>query len=297
MNSAAAWLEASVQVSRQQADQVEDLMLGEGALAVTLTGECGTPWLEPAAGETPKWQQIMVTGLFPVTTRTAPLAALLSQVPGVDRVANVMLRKLADQDWERAWMKDFKPMRFGRDLWIVPSGYAPPESAGPAVRLDPGLAFGTGVHPTTRLCLQWIDAETFGDLLVVDYGCGSGVLGIATALKGARRVVCVDHDPQALLATRENASRNGVSAQVETLSPASFPPLQADIVMANILAATLEDLAPILCTALRPGGKMILSGILAEQAGSVAAAYAGHIADIRENHLEGWVALTGARKD
>ncbi|NIP18341.1 MAG: 50S ribosomal protein L11 methyltransferase, partial [Xanthomonadales bacterium] len=220
------------------------------------------------------------------------LASVLSLAPGVERPDRVILSSLPDRDWERAWLENFKPMQFGSELWIVPSGYEPPDPEGLILRLDPGLAFGTGSHPTTRLCLEWLDATDVDGREVVDYGCGSGVLGIVAALKGARRVRCVDNDPQALVATHENAERNGVAGIVETMAPEAFSGRNADLLVANILASTLQELAPRLCTAVRPGGKIALSGILAAQTGGVETAYAGCAHGFRTRELDGWILLS-----
>jgi ribosomal protein L11 methyltransferase len=297
MNDEQGWLEASVQLPRQLAPQAEALMASQGAMAVTLTDVGDTPVLEPAVGETPLWEMVRITGLFPGGAPNPKLAAVLSLAPGVESPDRVVYRHLDKQPWERAWLQHFEPMRFGRDLWIVPGGYAPPESAGLVMRLDPGLAFGTGAHATTRLCLEWIDAESFAGLTVIDFGCGSGVLGIAAALKGARRVICVDNDAQALTAARMNAERNGVQGVVETVPADDFSALSADVLLANILAGTLVELAPRLGSFLRHGGKMVLSGILTGQAAGVAQAYAGFAGEIETRTLDDWVMLTAVKRE
>ena len=190
-------------------------------------------------------------------------------------------------------MDRFKPMRFGSDLWIVPGDAQIPASALYALRLDPGLAFGTGTHPTTHLCLEWMDGHDFNSQRVVDYGCGSGVLGITAAIKGAETVICVDNDPQALTATTDNAQRNDVQNKVEVRSPEQFKQQQADVVLANILAGPLVELAPRLSATLRPGGSLVLSGILEAQAEEVGNAYATEFPGLEKKVLDGWVLLTG----
>jgi len=280
-----SWLELSVRVSRQNAAIVENLLQNEAVLALTLTDDADDPVLEPGVGETPLWPSVCVTALFAGDTDSAPLAQMLSLVPGIDRPQQVSFRRFEDQQWERAWLDQFQPMQFGRGLWIVPGERDAPSAARHVVRLDPGLAFGTGTHPTTRLCLQWIDKHDFNGLRMVDYGCGSGVLGIAAAIKGATEVICVDNDPQALTATRDNAARNDVADKLLVLAPEQFGHTlvdrgRADVVLANILAGPLVELAPVLLTA---------------QADEVADAYAGQLTSVQKTVIDGWVLLTGRK--
>jgi len=294
MASEKVWLQARVQVSGQFSAQLESLMEREGALAITLTDVADSPVLEPGVGETPLWPEVMVTGLFDGGTPSEPLRLVLAHAPGVASGIQPVFSTLEDRDWERAWMDDFGPMKFGDGLWIVPGGQPAPDTKATVLWLDPGLAFGTGTHPTTRLCLEWIDARSFNNTMrVIDYGCGSGVLGVAAALKGAEKVVCVDHDPQALLATRENALRNGVSEKIETIDAKDFVDRPADVVLANILAGTLIELAPLLSSALKDGGELVLSGILKQQACEVSGAYKQWFGDMQMKTLEDWVLLSG----
>ena len=300
-----SWLELSVRVSREHADLVETLLQNQPVLAVTMTDDADDPVLEPGVGETPLWPSVCVTALFDGTTDPAPIAQMLSLIPGVDRPQLVNFRRFDDQQWERVWLDRFQPMRFGEDLWIVPGDQAVPDGAGVVLRLDPGLAFGTGTHPTTRLCLQWIDSHDFAGKTVLDFGCGSGVLGIVAALKGASRVVCVDNDPQALTATHENALRNAVGDAIQVLSPAQFAAefpvndtsneAQFDTVLANILAGPLIELAPLLLSQLSPQGNVVLSGILAEQAHEVISAYQAQADNIEARIDDGWVRLHGCK--
>jgi len=270
-------------------------------LALTMTDDADDPVLEPGVGETPLWPSVCVTALFSGDTPVEPLARLLSLVPGVDRPHQVNFRKFEDQQWERVWLDRFKPMQFGSGLWIVPGEAEIPASAAYALRLDPGLAFGTGTHPTTHLCLEWMDGHDFaqnGDgETVVDYGCGSGVLGITAAVKGAKTVVCVDNDPQALTATFDNAQRNGVQSVIKGLSPEQFKPQLADVVLANILAGPLLELAPRLSATVRPGGSLVLSGILEEQADEVENAYTASFPELQKKVMDGWVLLTGKKPE
>jgi ribosomal protein L11 methyltransferase len=292
-----SWLELSVRVTRQNATLVESLLQNEPLLALTLTDDADDPVLEPGVGETPLWPSVCVTALFSGDTAIEPLARLLSLVPGVDRPQHVSFRKFEDQQWERTWLDRFKPMLFGGGLWIVPGDGEAPATASHVLRLDPGLAFGTGTHPTTRLCLEWIDSHDFNARRVVDYGCGSGVLGIAAAIKGAADVMCVDNDPQALTATGDNAERNGVQDAICGMLPDQFKPRNADVVLANILAGPLVELAPRLTAAVGKGGALVLSGILEEQAEEVRAAYLADFPGMEKKVLDGWVLLTGTRPE
>jgi ribosomal protein L11 methyltransferase len=231
--------------------------------------------------------------LFEADAARDRITRALQFAAGVSRPDLIRWREVGDQVWERAWMDRFQPMKFGDHLWIVPTGMKIPfDQNNIEIRLDPGLAFGTGTHPTTALCLEWLDGQDVTGKCVVDYGCGSGILGIAAALKGAERVVCVDHDPQALEATLENAARNGVTGLVQLLAPEAYCENSADFVLANILAGPLVELVPVLLGSVKPGGTIVLSGILEEQAGSVADAYRADCDEICQYELDGWVRMT-----
>ena len=291
-----AWSEVSISVSREAAEATECALEELGALAITLEDDEDNPVLEPGPGATPLWPTVHVRGLFDADVRRPLIVDGLQAVPGASRPGNLRWREVGEQDWERAWMDRFQPMRFGRRLWIVPTGMEiPHDPENIEICLDPGLAFGTGTHPTTALCLQWLDGEDVGSAHVVDYGCGSGILGIAAALKGAARIEAVDNDPQALEATRNNAARNGVSARVRTSLPEEFSVEGADIVLANILAGPLVELSPALLNILRPGGKLVLSGILEEQAEQLVEAYRQGMNDIKVTIQDGWVRLDGEK--
>jgi len=283
-----------VSLPREQAETVEAVLEAQGALAITLQDSADEPVLEPAPGTAPLWPVVQVRGLFPARVSRADISSALLELDAVSRPEALEWRSLADRDWARAWMDRFQPMKFGRRLWIVPSGMeAPTDPRAVVLQLDPGLAFGTGTHPTTALCLRWLDACDCRGLVVVDYGCGSGVLGIAAALSGARRVVCVDNDPQALEATAANAARNGIADRIVCQDPAGFSERGADLVLANILAGPLKSLAPVLLDSLRTGGEIVLSGILEEQAGRVAEAYRPVCGTLDHETLDGWVRLHG----
>ncbi len=281
-------------------EELEAACFSAGALAVTLLDAADVPILEPAPGATPLWAQVRLVALFeqgtdPADARRAIEAALGETLAGALGAMNV--EELADRPWEREWLKDFRPMRFGTRLWVCPHGETPAAGASDAVvlRLDPGLAFGTGTHETTSMCLSWLDAAQLRDLDVVDYGCGSGILAIAALLLGARFASAIDLDPQALLATRENARRNGVDASLELRSVRDPAPL-ADILLANILAQPLIELAPVLKSMVRPRGVAVLSGILSSQATAVVSAYAPWF-DMRPFATRNdWVCLEGVRR-
>jgi ribosomal protein L11 methyltransferase len=235
--------------------------------------------------------------LFDSTCDRAGLAhALADLVPDLapERLA---FREVADQDWTRAWMDRFQPMRFGRRLWIYPWNIEPPDDGDAVVvRLDPGLAFGTGTHPTTALCLAWLDGAGLAGKTVVDYGCGSGVLALAALKLGAARVLAVDNDDQALAATRANAERNAVADRVDLYTPQSLPGVAADVLVANILAGPLHDLAPQFAQLVRPGGALALSGILREQAGDLLTRYGEWFDDLVVSAQDDWVRISGVAR-
>lgn len=295
------WSEVSVSVTREQAPLAELVLEQQGALAVTLEDALESTRehdgdravLEPGPGATPLWSSVHIRGLFEADAERDSITRALQFVPGVSRPDLIRWREVGDQVWERAWMDRFQPMKFGDHLWIVPTGMNIPfDENNIEIHLDPGLAFGTGTHPTTALCLEWLDGQDVTGKQVVDYGCGSGILGIAAALKGAQRVVCVDNDPQALEATSDNAGRNGVTDRVQCLAPEAYSENSADIVLANILAGPLVELAPVLLSSVKSGGTIVLSGILEEQAETVINAYQAECHKTSQRELEGWVRLT-----
>jgi ribosomal protein L11 methyltransferase len=289
------WAEVSLSIPRDLAEDAERILEEHGALAITYEDSADDPVLEPMPGTAPLWPGIAMRGLFTADVIRGEVSKSLLNLPGVDRAEYLSWREVADQDWTRAWMDRFRPMKFGQGLWIIPTGMEEPEDPEAVLlRLDPGLAFGTGTHPTTALCLEWIDAFEFSGCDVVDYGCGSGVLGIAAALKGANHVICVDNDPQALEATEDNARRNKVVDRIRCESPESYRQTQADVVLANILAGPLIELAPVLLGSLASGGQVVLSGILEEQADDVAKVYRAGCESIGMSTLDGWVRLHGA---
>ncbi|HET6632547.1 MAG TPA: 50S ribosomal protein L11 methyltransferase [Rhodanobacteraceae bacterium] len=296
------WLELTLTVDHQQEPAAEAALEALDALSITLADALAeTPdeqaIFEPGVGDTPLWPHVVLQALFPADAERAALAdALARKVPGI-APQQIDFREIADQDWERAWMDQFKPMRFGRRLWVYPWTIEPPEGDGAVVvRLDPGLAFGTGTHPTTALCLRWLDSLDLRDQTLVDYGCGSGVLAIAALKLGAARAVGVDNDPQALTASRSNAERNGVSAWLELYPPAAAPTVAADVFVANILAGPLLELAPRLAQQCVPGAYFALSGILESQREELLARYEPWFEQLQATGEDGWMRIDGRRR-
>ncbi|HOP17424.1 MAG TPA: 50S ribosomal protein L11 methyltransferase [Gammaproteobacteria bacterium] len=290
------WLQAQLTVDKGRAPLIELLFENLGAVAVTMEDAGDEPMLEPAPGETPLWQATRITGLFEGDTDADSLRSTINQALAADVSRHLVLERLADQDWERAWMDQFHPMQFGRRLWIRPSGNTITQPDAVIVDLDPGLAFGTGTHPTTALCLRWLDGQDLHGRTVIDFGCGSGVLGIAALKLGAARVVAVDHDPQAVLATRDNAARNAVDDRIEVLHSDGFADHNADLVMANILANVLITLAPKIQRLVKPGGTLVMSGVLQAQADDVMRAYADSLDFRAIQTQDDWVLLHGSKR-
>ncbi len=291
------WLQLTLTVDKAQAPAVEALFDVLGALSVTYSDAGEQRLLEPAPGEERLWNQCRITALFDAQRDPNPLrAALRNALPKIT-CQTLELQTLEDRAWERAWLDDFHPMRFGDRLWVCPAGQRPRQADAVVLDLDPGLAFGTGTHPTTALCLRWLDGAKLHGKWMLDYGCGSGILAIAAALLGAESVVAVDYDPQAIEATRGNAARNRVQERITPLLPEQTPNQGFDIVLANILAGTLVELAPELQPRVAPGGHLILSGILTEQAEQVAAAYRERF-DLDPPLLQDeWALLHGRRRE
>jgi ribosomal protein L11 methyltransferase len=290
-----AWRQFVMELGDLPADLVEALLVRHGALAVTFTDAGDTPLYEPLPGETPLWRNTTITGLFSADTDFEPLRADLRQSLGANRLPVHRVEALDDRAWEREWLKEFRAMRFGRRLWVCPGGFTVPATDAIVVHLDPGLAFGTGTHPTTALCLEWLDALDLTGARVLDFGCGSGILSIAALLLGAREATALDIDRQALLATRENARRNGVDSSLETTLDAGKLKGGYDIVVANVLAGPLVGHADTICRQLGSGGRILLSGILDGQADAVRSAYAGCVEFEAPVVRDSWVRLTGTR--
>ena len=303
------FLELTVRCTDATQPRYENALEDVGALAVTLLdAEADTSneraILEPGVGETPLWGTLMLSALFPAEQDALLLLAALDAFdPGLDW-AQATFRKVDDQDWERAWLDQFQPMRFGTRTFIVPWNHDLPEEARGAeaavVRLDPGLAFGSGTHPTTALCLRWLDALAADGALaqarVLDFGCGSGILALAALKLGAAAAVGVDNDPQALLATHDNAERNAVGARLAVHLPADEPPATYPVVVANILASALDALAPTLAERVAPGGRIALSGILHGQEQELLQRYAPWFEQLRSEQDGDWMRIDGVRR-
>lgn len=269
-----AWLSFQLALDHLDPEQVEAALLAAGAVSVTYEDAGDEPIYEPDPEQMPLWSRTRMTGLFAADTDMDAVRVMLLVRLGLARLPLHRIETLEDRAWEREWLKDFRPMRFGTRLWICPTAYAPPEPDAVNIVLDPGLAFGTGTHPTTALCLERLDGANLTGRDVIDYGCGSGILAIAAAKLGARRVWAVDNDPQALLATRDNAARNGVERLIEACAQDGLLVTPVDFLVANILAGPLVSLASRLAGLVRPGGALTLSGILADQERDIRAAYA-----------------------
>lgn len=290
------WLQVRLAITPDQASFYEDALLDVGAVSVTFMDAEDQPIFEPDLGTTPLWSHTHLLALFEGNADAEQVLAHLRLLTG-DELPEHQVERIEDQDWERSWMDNFQPMRFGRRLWIVPSWHAAPEPDAVNLLLDPGLAFGTGTHPTTALCLQWLDGQALEGCSVLDFGCGSGILAIAALLLGAERAVGTDIDPQALEASRDNASRNGIDpARFPLYLPQDLPDEQADVVVANILAGPLVQLAPQITARVKHGGRLALSGILAEQADEVRAAYAEAFELDPTAEQDGWVRISGVRR-
>lgn len=284
-----SWIEITCEIQENLASSVSDSLESFGALAVSYYDATGTPILEPTPGETPFWSRMKCVGLFPQETNFTTLEKQLTRA-FPDLIFES--KSLEDQDWTRAWLEHFRPLSFGDRLWIMPSNVA-------VVKLDPGLAFGTGSHPTTALCLRWLNDHDV-PRTVIDYGCGSGILAIAAKLLGAETVWAIDYDPQALHSTRENTLRNHLPAEaILTYLPDELPsPLpQVELVMANILAEPLITLAPRMAELCASGGSIILSGLLSNQIEAVCAAYAKWFTFEAPIIEEDWVLLSGKREN
>jgi len=294
-NSQYMWLQLSLTTPKEQAPLIEALFENMGALSITLGDAGDDPILEPGLGETPLWQATVVTALFEADRDPDELRSLINQSLNSDVSRQLKTERLEDQAWERAWLADFHPMPFGQRLWVCPTGQRPEPSDAIIMELDPGLAFGTGTHPTTALCLKWLDSINLKDQTIIDFGCGSGILAVAALLLGAERAIATDHDPQALQATLDNARKNHVDARLEVKEPGQMPALQADILLANILAGTLIQLETVLASRVKPGGRIILSGILIEQADEVIQTFSTHFEMQPPAIQEEWVALEGRR--
>ena len=297
-----SWLQISINTTKNHAELAEDRLFTAGAQTVTLTDGADQPILEPGPDETPVWNSVIVTGLFHFDNNQQNLLDEINHNMA-DISYSCTTEILEDQNWTRAWMEHFHAMQFGKRLWVCPLHIEPPEPEAINLRLDPGLAFGTGTHPTTSLCLRWLDLHigqnSKAQENILDYGCGSGILAIAACMLGVNHADGVDIDPQALIASQNNAETNKVREQITTWLPDDYQKhhteTQYDIVIANILSGPLAELAPMLAEHTKTNGDIVLSGILKEQAESVRHAYCAFFKMDAPVYEEDWVLLHGVK--
>ncbi len=291
-----SWLQLTLEGSPEDAERIADALSSLGAVAVTLQDGADQPLYEPPPGETPLWSATRIIGLFLANADIRAITTQLAAKLQMDKLPPWRVSPLEDKDWEREWMGNFHPMRFGKRLWIVPSWHTAPDSDAINILLDPGLAFGTGTHPTTALCLQWLDEHGADHPKVIDYGCGSGILAVAALKLGAGHVWAVDNDPQALIASRDNAAKNQVTERIDTIAPGRLPQQPVQLLLANILAQPLLELAEKFSRLVEPGGHIVLSGILQHQAEDITRHYAAWFDMTPVAQQEEWMRLSGRRK-
>ncbi len=291
------WIQIKLNATIKNAETIGDMLMeAAGALSVTFLDAKDTPVFEPLPGETRLWGETDILALYDAETDMDAVLAILKASPLLADDFAYKVEQLEDKDWERAWMDNFKPMQFGQRLWVCPSWCDAPDPQAVNIMLDPGLAFGTGTHPTTALCLEWLDGQDLAGKTVIDFGCGSGILSLAALLLGAEKVIGIDIDPQALQASKDNAERNGVSDRLELYLPKDEPDnLQAEIVVANILAGPLRELSPVIKSLMTPNGKLAMSGVLDTQAESVADCYRDELTIDDIIVKEEWCRITGQK--
>ena len=289
-----SWQQLLCDTSKQYENKITQLLEDNGAISVTFQDAKDNPVLEPKPGETPLWDHLIITGLFDSDKNLDSVIELLHQQ--FPTLGNIRCETLEEQQWERSWMDSFQPMKFGNSLWIYPTHSERPDDGSTQILLDPGLAFGTGTHPTTALCLEWLDNNPPKDLNLIDYGCGSGVLAIAAIKLGARHVVATDIDQQALTATNNNMQSNGIANNtIRTCLPENLTLSPVDIVIANILSGPLTELAPKLAQLVIPKGRIVLSGILIEQEQAIILAYTPFFTSLNVSTSGDWLRVTGTR--
>ncbi|MGF1726592.1 50S ribosomal protein L11 methyltransferase [Photobacterium nomapromontoriensis] len=291
------WIQIKLNANAENAEALGDMLMEEtGAVSVTFLDAQDTPVFEPLPGETRLWGDTDVVGLYDAETDMKFVLDMLKNSPLLAADFAYKVEQLEDKDWEREWMDNFHPMQFGRRLWICPSWREVPEPDAVNVMLDPGLAFGTGTHPTTSLCLEWLDGQDLTGKTVIDFGCGSGILAIAAIKLGAAKVIGIDIDPQAILASRDNAERNGVAEQLELFLPQDQPEgIQADVVVANILAGPLRELSPVIKSLVKENGLLAISGVLESQAEDVATYYSDELQLDPTAVREEWCRIAGRK--
>ncbi|MFT5521620.1 MAG: ribosomal protein L11 methyltransferase [Enterobacterales bacterium] len=291
------WIQLRLTIEKSFVTNFEELLFDNEALSVTCQDAEDQPILEPGVGETPLWDKVLVVALYEGIVDTKLIQLALEKDAIWQHAASSRWEALEDREWVRAWMDDYHPMKFGERLWICPSSEKPPEPEAINIFLDPGLAFGTGTHPTTALCLKWLDENIGSDEVLIDYGCGSGILAVAALKLGAKSVLAIDYDPQALIATRDNAQRNGIiEKRLNIVLPKDAIAFEADGIVANILAETLKELGSTLASQVKKGGWLTLSGILEHQAESLIDLYSQWFNMNTPEILGEWVLLSGIKK-
>jgi len=295
------WLQIKINTTPERSEPYEDLLLSAGCAAVTFEDTEDQPIFEPDLGTTPLWSNTTITGLFAAEHNLEETLKFINQ--GHDQLfpnlpaPSIKAEILEDKDWEREWMDNYHPMQFGSRLWVCPSWKETPDPSAVNLMLDPGLAFGTGTHPTTALCLEWLDKQTLDNEFVIDYGCGSGILGIAALLLGANKAIGVDIDPQALQATKDNLLRNQLPDDIlHVYLPENTPQQPADTLVANILAGPLVQLAPTLSSLIKDNGRLCLSGLLSPQENEIREAYSTWFDLDPIAEKEGWIRVTGTKR-
>ena len=291
------WQQLTLNVKEDDAALIEEFLNERGAVSVTLMDAEDQPVFQVDLDTTPIWNNTQVQGLFEHDAPIEIIIASMRENLPCTKELPIDIEEVEDAEWERVCMQDFVPMQFGEKIWICPSWETPPQPNATNILLDPGLAFGTGTHPTTALCLEWLDQQEIAGKTVIDYGCGSGVLAIAAALLGAKEVIAIDNDPQAITATISNRELNGISEdQLRVYLPGEQGHPLADIVVANILAGPLEALTPIIAALCKPGGKLILSGVLSQQTQSLMKSYQEYFTMLEPALREEWVRVEGIRR-
>ncbi len=299
-----SWLQLICSASNKHHESIEAEMESTGAISITWQDAEDEPVLEPLPGETPLWRNLIITALFESDINLSTLTQTLINNQSNWEISSVDTEVVKNQDWERVWMKDFHPMCFGENLWIVPSTTdlldvkkLQNNSPNPtSIILDPGLAFGTGTHPTTALCLEWLDKNPPKDLTVVDYGCGSGILAVAAAKLGAKHIIATDIDPQALTATKENMRRNQITSdKIPCYLPGDCPEDTVDIVLANILCGPLQELYPRLSSYVKPGGHIVISGLLTTQKEDIIKTYSADFSNFKVKQLDDWIRISATK--
>lgn len=292
-----AWVQIRFAVLADHVDSMSDFLMDIGCQSVTFTASNEQQAIyELKPGDINYWATSTCVGLFDAADDMDFVARSIANHPNMDKDFNYKIEQVEDKDWEREWMDNFHPIKFGERLWICPSWRDIPDPDAINVILDPGLAFGTGTHATTALCLKWLEAMDLSDKTVLDFGCGSGILAIAALKLGAKRAIGIDIDPKAIIASQENAERNGVADQIELYLPEDAPQFDTEVIVANILAGPLKELKEVICGYGQPGTLVALSGILAEQANDVANAYQELTELLPPEQEDEWVRINGKIK-